>query len=627
MRVAFRSLRRNPVFALLVILSFGLAVAASVATWSAIHSLLINPLLEDQNRGLFLVWGRNLEKGQSRDVVSGLNYLDLRDGNETFESIAAFKGREGALLGADHPRVLAGIEATPELFDVLRTPFALGKGFTPAQLREDPNLVLISHRLWIDYFGGDPTIIGDSIPLLRGSFQVAGVLPADFGFLLPTELVFPLHEEALRRQSRTSINYFLLGRLRAEVTVQSAQQNLNVLMAQLIDQDPRLAGWTLAVEDFGDNLTEYLRVPLLLALGSALLMLAVLVFNTSNLFLARALNRRTETAVRFALGGPRWRVLRQLMAEAVVLGVIGCGLGLAGAHGILFLIGSLLPSQVPIPGSASMASLPPLEVDGSSVLVALCCSAVPLLLVSLAAFSRSSRVDLAAGLKGATQTEEPKPSASPFRSSVISIEVALATILISVSGLVWGSTARLVRVDPGFDSEAVLSLYFGELSDREAADRARYFERVIDSVRSVPGVESVALNDYIPLQQEDDFEGFHFADQAPSRDNAYRVEWRRISPSYLGTLKIPLLAGRFFAEQDLLPDRPAVAVINQALAERHWPGRDPVGSRIVIHDGSYGLSEIVGVTRDHPGRDPAGLGYSGALGGTLRSAPTLADRA
>ncbi len=525
-RIAFRSLRRNPVFALLVILSFGVAVAASVASWSAIQSLLISPLLEDEKRGLVLVWGRNLEKGQSRDVVSGPNYLDLRDGNEVFQSVAAFKSREGALLGAEHPRVLAGIEATPELFEVLRTPFHLGRGFSLPQLRQDPNLVVISHRVWMDHFGGNQGVVGSSLSLLRGTFQVAGVLPADFDFLLPSEVVFPLHEEDLRRRSRTSINYFLLARLREGVAAQSAQQNLDLLMSQIVEQDPRVAGWTLAVEDFRDNLTEYLRVPLLLALGSALLMLAVLVFNTSNLFLARALTRRSETAVRFALGGSRLRVLRQLMTEAIVLGVIGCGFGLAAAHWILFLIGALLPSQVPIPGSASMASLPPLEINGFALLLALCCSAIPLLLVSLAAFSRGSRVDLVSSLKGASEKGNRNRSASPFRSTVISAEVALATVLIAVASLVWGSTSQLVRVDPGFDPGPVLSLYFGELNDRGAAERARYYERVIDSVKRVPGVESVALNDYIPLQQEDDFEGFHFADRAPSRENSFRVEWR-----------------------------------------------------------------------------------------------------
>ena len=337
-----RTLARRPGFTAVAVSTLALGIGASTAIFSAVHSVMLKPLAYDDPDRLVAVWGTSEIVGQQRDVISGPNFLDFKERNTTFQIMAAYKSEGGTLLIDDAPVPTNGILVSPDFFSVLGTRPILGRLFRPEDGRGQTNVAVISHRLWQQMFGGDPNIVGRQIQQIGPSLAVIGVLPETFPFVFTADLVVPMDLDNIARQSRTSINYWILGRLRPDVTVAQAQSDLNVLLREIARDDRRMEPWSITVDPLQAALIEYVRLPLLIMLVTVALAFLIACANVANLLLARGLARSRELAIRASLGAGRGRLVAQLLTEASLLAVGGGAIGLFVGLGFISIMQSFL---------------------------------------------------------------------------------------------------------------------------------------------------------------------------------------------------------------------------------------------------------------------------------------------
>ncbi len=544
-----------------------------------------------------MIWGSSTEFGQERDIISGQNFLDLRDRSTTIRSMTAFRGGGGAIIIEGRPVPTSGLRVAPNFFSFLGSDVALGRSFVAEDGRAGRgDVAVISYDLW-QQLGADSAVVGRVVEMTSGSFEVVGVLPVDFGFVGTADLITPLDMDRLRREGRMSIDYWALGRLAAGVTVQQAGAELNAILDDIAVEDSRIRVWDVVVEPLQGSLFQYVRPPLLLLQGAVGLMLLIGCANVANIFLARGLGRNREMAIRASLGASRRRLVGQLLTESLLLSVV------AGVVGVLLTVGAVralpnvMPPRVPVPGSSAMVQIPEIHVSGIVLLFALSVSVVVAVVFGLAPAMQVARHDVTRSLKeGALSTTESK-RARALQNLIIGTELAMAVALLAATGVTLTSVVSLVGSDPGLNPHNVLTMYVGELDDLSDSTRARYYREILRVTENLPGVVAAGLTDYVPFQQEDDFEGFDVVGRPRTSEASWRVEWRRVSAGYAAAAGLPLLDGRWFTEADFA-DAPSVAVVNQAMAARYWPGENPVGQRINIHERVYETAEIVGVVGD-----------------------------
>jgi predicted permease len=596
LRHALRNLRARPLFTAIAALTLGLGIGSTTTIYSIVNSVLLRPLPYEEPENLVLVWGTSLEFGQRRDVISGPNYIDLRERNQVFEALAALKSGDVTLFSNGVPVPTDGELVTPEFFTVLGIAPQLGRLFEQADGRTGSNRVaVISHALWQTRYGGDPDIIGRSLETFGDPLIVVGVLPADVEYPFAANIYTALAYDFLRERDRTSIDYWGIGRLKPGVTVAVAQTELDRIMDDLERADPRLRGWSFTVDPLQGTLVEHVRPAILLLMGAVGLALLIACANVANLLLARGVSRGRELAIRTSLGASRLRVARQLLTESAVLGLSGGAIGLGLSVIAVGALPSILPATIPVPGSAANVSLPAIGIDGTVLGFTALVSLFTAMLFGLAPILQAWRLNINAALRDSATTASASRRTARSQNLVIVGELALAVVLLSTTGLTLKSTMRLLRVDPGVDPRNVVTMYFGELNSWDAAERAIYYTQVIEAVKAVPGVVSVGVNDYVPFQQEDDFEGFHI--ESRREEGSHRTEWRRVSADYFQTAGIPVIRGRSFSQADD-ENAPSVVIINSAMARQYWPGEDPVGQRILVHKSAYGSSQIVGIVGD-----------------------------
>ena len=596
LRYGVRTLGRTPGFTAVAVSTLALGIGANTAIFSAVHGVMLKPLAYDDPDRLVAVWGTSAIVGQQRDLISGPNFLDFKEQNATFEVMAAYKSEGGTLLVDDAPVPTNGILVSPDFFSVLGTRPALGRLFRPEDGRGQTNVAVISHRLWQQMFGEDPNIVGRQIQQIGPSLTVIGVLPEAFPFVFTADLVVPMDLVQIRQQSRTSINYWILGRLRPDVTVAQSQSDLNGLLREIAREDRRMEPWSITVDPLQAALIEYVRLPLLIVLVAVGLAFLIACANVANLLLARGLTRSRELAIRASLGAGRARLVAQLLTEASLLAVGGGAIGLFAGLWFISIMQSILPTQVPVPGSSAVVMMPDISASPVVMFFALGISALAVCLFGLVPALQTSRQELAIVLREAGTNASAGRRFGRAQQSIIVFELAMATVLLTATGVAIRSTMRLLAVDPGVDPNPVLTMYIGDLDPLGNEDRARYYTRVLDAVAAVPGVASVGINDYVPFQQEDDFEGLHPEDR-PRPNPSWRVEWRRVSADYFNAVNLPLRRGRQFTTADN-DEAPSVVIINEAMAKKYWPNEDPLGQRVVVHERVYGSSEIIGIVGD-----------------------------
>lgn len=606
LRFAVRSLARHPGFAAVIVLTLALGIGADTAIFSIVNASLLRPLPYGEPDRLVQVQAR---RGADELGVSWLDYLDWKAQSRAFEDMAYFQEARIHLGLREGAEAAGAVMTTGNLFSVLRVQPILGRGFLPEETRTGAaKVAVISHELWTRRFGGSPDVLGQTVRIEGESHAVIGVMPPGFHFPSNADLwvcVEPLEQEY--RNPRTVRGMEVVGRLKPGVGSEPASADLRAVAAGLARQYPDSnAGVEVLSVPLRDRWVGDVRTSLLLLLGACGFLLLIACANVANLLLGRAVARQREISVRTALGAGRARLVRQLLTESLVLA------GLGGAAGLLFAswgTQALLHSLI----SMSPAELPAwirVETDATVLAFAVGVSLLVGLLFGLAPLVPAMRVDLISSLKEGSRGTDGSGSRQ-VRNLLVVSEVALALLLLLGAGLTMKSLVRLWSVQPGFQSEGVLTLtarfpFYGS-EDNQA--RAALYQQALERIGSLPGVAAVGANTDLPLTGTEAWHRTDFSLPGQSPEEALlnpKANLQRVTPGYFRAMGIPLLRGNAFADSTIQEGAPRSILVNRELAERLWPGRDPLGQRIVLGNASrrreWTVIGVVGNVR-HQGLD------------------------
>jgi predicted permease len=600
-RLVTRGLRRAPGFALTAILVLAVTVAVNSAVFAFVRGTLLQaPPYRSPDR-LVLAWGSNPVNGQLRDVISGSNFIDLRERASTLAPLAAFHEDDVAVMRDGRPLVVTALEVTVDFLQVLGVTPLLGSDFGPHdRISGARPAALVAHGFWQDALGGRTDLVGSTIEVDGRMTTIIGVLPEGFRFAGTSSLYIPLRDDELKAEDRTHHHYHLVGRLRPGASAGAATRELSGILAGIAAQDPRLTGWSVLVEPMMAVTVEAVRPALWLIAGAVLLVFVVAVVNLGMLFRVRTLERIGELAMRSALGAPPSRIVGTILTEALGLSALGGAIGLVLAPIALDLLSSIAPPRVLIPHSAAAIPVLRATLEPGLLATAFAGALVAGLLLSMPSLATSIRV--AAGLS-AWRSGDRITGAYGSRW-LIGAEIALATLLCVAAGLTMRSVDYLASRDMGVETNGVLTTYVGDVEDRPIPERAEYFRQVIAAVEAIPGVVRAGTNDYRPFEGEDDFKGLRFRDRpVPPPGQAPREEWRRVSEGYFAAAGMRVVRGRGFLPEDFLTT-PRAVVINRAFAAKYYPDRDPIGRRLMVGEPGYTDVAIVGVVADVLSRGP-----------------------
>ena len=611
-RFAARILARSPVITLWVILALALGIGANAAMFSVVDALLLHPVVYADPAKLVLLRERDAQGVQER--VSAANFVDWRAQSKSFSGMAAWAAANFVMTGTDQPQQLQGAIVTANLFQTLGVAPALGRTFSPGEDGVDnpgnvARVAVISYRLWKDSFGGGQNVLGKTILLNAIPYTIIGVMPADFEFLSRRQVWVPL---ALNRLDRDYHYLFVVARLLG--SRQSAATEMSTLAQVLAQAYPaNNGGWTVDVQDLLDwILNRTFRTRLLLLFGAVALVLFVTCANVAGLLLTRSIARSREMAVRVALGASAGRLIRQLLTENLLLALIGGAAGLGVAYVLIHVAPSIIPADA-IPAAG------PVHLNAAMILFTVALSAATGVIFGLAPTLAGLRLDVQSSLKDGGRGSTTGPNQRRFRHAMVSIQVAVALMLLVSAALMSQSLSRLTQMNPGFAMQNVLSLRVYMAPENYDATRALAFRRLaLERLRDLPGVESAAAGTNLPLFDATMSVPFNLED-APPVSVAQRpgVSYAAVSPSYFETLHIPIRSGRPFAETDL-ETAPPVVIVNEAFAEHYFHGTDPIGKRIILNRPIFGRNgfaddihaQIVGVAGnvrlglETPDRDP-----------------------
>jgi putative ABC transport system permease protein len=587
LRFAFRMLWKHPGFTAVATIALALGIGASTAIFSVVQAVLLRPLPYNGPERIFEL--SETARGGLM-TLSPPNLLDWKAQNTTFSAIAAYNDTSVTLSGDFEPEQLDAALVGVEIFEVLGVAPARGRRFVPDEARPGgPRAVILGHGPWQQRFGGDEGIIGRTLTFDGRPFQVVGVMPRGFTFPGEMDLWFPLRltDDELTPNQRGAHYLNAVGRLKPGVTIAQAIDDLARIEQRIADQHASVQGYGVWAQPLLDSMVGNVRKPLLILFGAVGFVLLIACANVSNLLLARASARRTEIAVRSALGAGRWQIVRQLLAESVLLALAGglCGLLLA-AWGVRTLNG-VLPQNLPRAGGIDLNA----SILVFSVIVSMATGVVFGIVPSMYA----SSADLVSFLKDARRDGSSGSSRRTFRNALVAIEVALALVLLTGAGLAIRSFDRLTAIDPGFDPSGVLAVSLTLSGYPDAAATARFYEQYVESLRSQPGVAAAGGVMRPPLASGGFGGTFTIVGAEDAEDQSMQV--RAATAGYMEALRIPLRRGRLLTTADGGNGQP-VAILSEEASRRFFPGRDPVGQRIRLHVGITGtdpVREIVGV--------------------------------
>lgn len=612
LRYALRKLSKKPGFTTVVVLILALGIGANAAVFSVVNSVLLAPLPYDESDRLVVIKETNPVKAVELDSVSPANFLDLHSHEGIFESVTAWYDTVSTLQTEQNAEQIPSAQVSVDFFKVLRSKPALGKVFQPGetsgaafetgQFRSGDRVVVISDSLWRRSLGSDPNAIGRKITINRNEWEIVGVMPG--GFAMPrkeTDLWIPWDIARTYNSNRFPQGpprdwRFLrtLGRLNPNVTQTEAQSRLSVFYDSLAERYPATnRGWSVASIPLYDEVVQSSRLILFVLLGAVVMVLLLACANVAGLVLAQSADRQREFALRLALGASRGRLIRLLLTESFVLALIGGILGVGVAWLGLDLLLSLAPADTPRLGEVAM--------DAHVLIFALLLSVGSAIVFGLIPALKTSTSNLSATLKSAGTKGVAAVSANlRFRNALVVAEVALALVLITCAGLFVRSFVQILSVNPGFDSNNLLTMHItldGAVYDRRAVE---YYRQLIERIETVPSVVSAAAVTTLPMSDVGvDFTRPYWrkGELEPSGDGD-KVAVRMATPGYFTTMGISLREGRNFNEHDRR-ETPAVMIVNKSMAEKVWPNESPIGKQLMLdyNRGKYAY-EVVGVTDD-----------------------------
>jgi putative ABC transport system permease protein len=602
LRYGARMLGRNPGFTIVAIITLALGVGANTVIFSVINAVLLKPLPFPEPDRLALVWETRLDSPDSLNIVSAPNFLDWQQRNDVFENMAMFDsaGRGYNLSGGGEPERVSGVRVSWNFFETLGVRPRLGRGFLPEE--ETPGkhrVVVLGDGLWRSHYGGDPALLGRAIKVDGEDYTVVGVMPPEFEFQFWSsrrQLWVPIVYTAGDRE-RGSHSFVAFARLKPGVTLAEASAEMDAVGRSLAQAYPEAnAGKSAVVVPMADYGQSYYRATWLALLAVAGFVLLIACVNVANLLMARGAARQREFAIRLALGASRWRTVRQLLTESLLLALAG------GFSGVLIALwGSSLLMKI-LPGdlkTVPFRSLDSLPIDlrvlaftwAITGLTGILFGLAPALLLS----RRNVNESLQEGLRGTSRA-----GGHSLRQALVVIEVALALVVLTGAGLMIESMARLLNVAPGLDPRNVLTLNMTLPQENlyySPPSHPRFAAELQERVGSLPGVVSVSAVSHLPLGGGQAGRGFVIEGRPdPGPEDQPGAGYSVVCPDYFKTMGIDLVSGREFTLKDT-PDSPGVIVINEAMARRYWPDEDPLGKRIKI-DAKGEWQTIVGVARD-----------------------------
>lgn len=599
LRHGVRLLLRSPGFTAIAIAALAIGIGANTAVFSVVHTLLIRPLPYRDADRLAVIWEHNLPRDKRNNVVSPGNFIHWREMQRSFEDIAAVSGTVGlnftvTVTGAGEPEEVPVQLVTAAFFTLLGASPALGRPFTPEEDKPGSRVVVLSDRLWRRKFGGDPGLLQKTITIDGTPRELVGVMPPGFSYLDKTvDVWLPMGFSA---QSRTPRGRWInvAGRLKPGVTFDQAQQDMTRVHADLARMFPDFnTGWTARVVPLREELTGNVRPALLIMLGAVAFVLLIACANVANLLLARAASRQRELAVRAALGAGRMRIVRQLLAESLVLAIAGGTAGLLLAGWGLAVLRAVVADKLPIQRLEAVA------IDGWILLFTLVMSLGTGLVFGLVPALSVAGSTLNDALKEGGRSGSAARG-SKTRAVFVIAEVALAVVLLAGAGLLIRSFVNLLNTNPGFNAERTLTMDVS-LPDSRYSENVRkfeFFERLIDGIEALPGVQAAGAVSFLPLAGLGAATSYEVVGQPPPPKGEDHVcDVRVATNGYFKALGIPLLRGRWFNE-DAPNDIQNAVIVNETMARRHWRNEDPVGKRIKVSWNDTREDEIIGVVGD-----------------------------
>jgi predicted permease len=594
LRYGLRLFRKSPVFTCVAIATLALGIGANASIFSVVDAVVIRALPFDDPDRVAMIWEDASRAGFPRNTPSPGNYYDWRRMARSFADIAATRGALGSLTGDGLPEQLIGRATTANFFGVLGVRPQLGRTFTEAEDRDGAQVVVISHGLWQRRYGGDPGILGRTILLNDTRYEVIGVAPRAFAFRnRDVDFWTPVHFGPEQASNRGSHFLNVVGRLKTGVTLEAARDEMATIAQTLAQTYPgNNRDLKIVVIPAKDDMLGNTRLELLVLMGAAAAVLLIACANLASLLLSRAAGRRGEMAVRSALGATRARLVRQLIVEGLLLSTAGGVLGLALA---------------PI-GNRLVATLTPIGVAASTTTVDLrlllftCALAIATGLVfSMAPALQAGRASLQTALQQQSRSAVA-PAGRLTRDALVVLQIAAAVVLLVATGLMIRTLVNLRAIDIGFKADRLLTMRTSLPRPKYADPQKRlaFYERVIERVKALPGVERTAYASNLPFTTQGNTTWFGIEDRKNSDSNNGVINdalYRAGTVDYLATLGVRLVDGRLIDERDG-PGTPRAVVINETLARQFFPGESPVGHRMRFSDQQNPLFTIVGVVRD-----------------------------
>ncbi len=603
LRFAFRTLGRAPMFTLVAVLTLAIGIGSTAAIFGVVNGVLLRPLPYGQPEEVVTIWSQWI--GFPKTWVSEAEYRNYLDQNQSLEDIAIWYHTTVNFTNVDNPERVSGVGASENLMEVLDVPMAAGRFFTRDEaFRADTlpaEVIVLSHEGWTRRYGRDPSIVGSSVEINGRLRTVIGVTPA--GFRIPThfgvdavaDVYFPYYLE------RTPVSNFpvgggshgryMAGRLRDGLTVEDARRDINrvVDLRRAAGSYPAAQQFNALVSSAQDDILGAIRPALIALFGAVGFVLLIACANVANLMLARSQGRRSELAVRAALGAGRGRLVRQMLTESLVLSALGGVLGIAVALAGMQAFQALDPGNLPRIGEVS--------IDGTVLLFSIAMTGVTALLFGALPAIKIARGNLKPSM--ASRGSAGGVAREGWQGTLVALEMALAVVLVIGAGLMVQTFASLVSIDPGFDGDNVLTMAVSlpAASYPTSSEVNGFFREATRRIGEIPGVQIATATRIIPLGSQIGDWGLAVEGYQPSDGENVNGDWQIAAPGYFEAMDIPVIQGRTFNPSDDEEGAP-VAIVNEALVRKYFGAQDPIGRHIFMGgDPNRGFT-VVGVVGD-----------------------------
>jgi predicted permease len=598
LRYAVRTMWKKPGFTAIAVLTLALGIGGSTAIFTVVNAALLRGLPYKSPDQLYHLFEVTPQKQFAQREFSYPDYLDYQK-NQVLEGLAGYSGGGGIITGRGEPERVFAPGATANFFSVLGVEPYLGRTFQEGDDKPGgPRIVVLTYGMWQRSFGADPGIVGEPITFNGDSYTIVGVLPASFQFALRNADMWRPYQPTDSQRTRRGLHGTnLFGRLKPGVTAAQAQAELSVIAKRIEQENAEShAGTAMKVVPLQEQVVGQVKPILLVLLAAVGFVLLIACANVASLLLTRSLSRQKEVAIRAALGASRWRVIRQLLTEAVLLSVIGGAAGLLIAYwGVSGVVAMLPDSQV-----NALPFLKSLQIDKSILLFSFGLSLLTGIVFGLAPALQSSRPDLNEVLKeGGRNTTGT--SGHKLRSALVMSEIALAVVLLIGAGLLMKSLLRLLQSNVGFNPDQMLTLTVAVPPAKftDANRLVEFFDQLKQRVDSLPGTKGSGTVDVLPLQGGNTTRFTIEGDPVPPPGQEIEANVRVVNETYFQTLGVPILAGRMFDDRDrATPNQGGPVIIGKTAADKIFAGRDPIGRKVVYGSAQTQPDVIVGVVGD-----------------------------